>query len=125
MKTYCSACGFKIEYQSNQKPNFCPKCGFSFKEGSSAKSQEDEESHAEAEEAPKLGEDFELEFEIMEKPQKSNKLSDLAGSSEGAPRETGQSKKGRGRPKEVKNEDVWRQFKEEAGGSPHKEKNKD
>ena len=27
MKTYCSNCGFKIEYPAGQNPNFCPKCG--------------------------------------------------------------------------------------------------
>jgi predicted nucleic acid-binding Zn-ribbon protein len=26
MKTYCSDCGFKIEFVS-KKPNFCPNCG--------------------------------------------------------------------------------------------------
>ena len=32
MKTYCSDCGFKIEFAS-KKPNFCPNCGV----GSTAK----------------------------------------------------------------------------------------
>jgi len=33
MITYCTDCGKKIEHKALEKPNFCPKCGFSFLKG--------------------------------------------------------------------------------------------
>ena len=33
MTTYCTDCGKKIEHKVLEKPNFCPKCGFSFLNG--------------------------------------------------------------------------------------------
>ena len=33
MTTYCNSCGKRIEHKALEKPNFCPKCGFSFLKG--------------------------------------------------------------------------------------------
>ena len=33
MIIYCKDCGKKIEHKALEKPNFCPKCGFSFLKG--------------------------------------------------------------------------------------------
>ena len=122
MKTYCTDCGCKVEHLAQQKPNFCPKCGYSF---TGASSQQNVQIDEENEETLGLDvdSDFELEFELDEKPKRSNKLSDLMGTSGGAPNDSGQKNKGRGRPKKVDKEKVWEDFKKEAGGSPHKEAN--
>ena len=120
MKTYCSNCGFKIEYPAGQNPNFCPKCGNSLNSKNSINANQVQEEEEEIE-SQELNLDLdELEVEIMERPKQSNKLSDIMGTSSSPPPENGQSKKGRGRPKKVKNEDVWQQFKDEAGGQPHR-----
>ena len=123
MKTYCTNCGFKVEYLAQQKPNFCPSCGNSF---SGAVAQRDEEDESPEEEVSPLAvdSDFELEFDIMERPKTANKLSDLAGTSSGSP-EMSKPKKGRGRPKKVNKEQVWKDFKQEAGGTPRKQKSED
>jgi predicted nucleic acid-binding Zn-ribbon protein len=123
MKTYCTDCGFKVEYPAGQTPNFCPKCGCSFNSANSAKIQQTEQIQEDQEEAElnlDLDDDFELEVEIMERPKASNKLSDIMGTSSGSPQSENQPKRGRGRPKKVKNEDVWKQFQNEAGGQPHR-----
>jgi hypothetical protein len=122
MKTYCSDCGFKIEYPAGQNPNFCPKCGHSFNPQNSTNANEaQEEEEGESQEFNlDLDEDFELDVDIMERPKQSNRLSDLMGTSSGPPPADNQPKKGKGRPKKVKNEDVWQQFKDEAGGQPHR-----
>jgi len=127
MKTYCSDCGHKVEYKTNEKPNFCPKCGFSFNMGVAAKNEQNEEGdeRADAEESPNLSDDFELEFDLLEKPKASNRLSDLAGTSEGDTQVPSAPKKGRGRPKKANNEQVWEEFKQEAGGNPRREKNEE
>lgn len=36
MTTYCNDCGKRIEHKALEKPNFCPKCGFSFLRGGSS-----------------------------------------------------------------------------------------
>tara|TARA_R110002110_G_scaffold4161_4_gene21492 strand:+ start:417 stop:755 length:339 start_codon:yes stop_codon:yes gene_type:complete len=112
-----------VEYLAQQKPNFCPSCGSSF---SGAVAEENEENGDPEEEISSLAvdSDFELEFDIMERPKTSNKLSDLAGTSSGSP-EMPRSKKGRGRPKKVNKEQVWKDFKQEAGGTPRKRKSED
>jgi len=35
MTTYCNDCGKRIEHKALEKPNFCPKCGYSFLKGKS------------------------------------------------------------------------------------------
>jgi len=126
MKTYCTNCGCKVEHLAQQKPNFCPKCGYSFTGvSSSQQNAQINEENEEDEEALGLNvdSDFELEFELDEKPKRSNKLSDLMGTSGGAPNDSEQKKRGRGRPKKINKEKVWEDFKKEAGGNPHKEAN--
>mgnify|MGYP002883196303 CR=1 FL=1 len=128
MKTYCSNCGYKVEYRANEKPNFCPKCGHSFGGKSTAKTVEPLEDEIDTEEDHEsfaISEDFELEVDIEDKPRTANRLSDLAGTSQGGITPPNESKKGRGRPRKVKNEDVWKEFKDEAGGTPHREQNED
>ena len=126
MKTYCSNCGYKIEYRANEKPNFCPKCGYSFGGAATANTVEPLEEEIETEEDHEsfaVSDDFELDVEIMDRPKSANKLSDLAGTSQAGHTASNEAKRGRGRPKKIKNEDVWREFKDEAGGSPHREQN--
>tara|TARA_Y100000004_G_scaffold168977_1_gene202865 strand:- start:240 stop:617 length:378 start_codon:yes stop_codon:yes gene_type:complete len=123
MKTYCSNCGFKIEHQAFQKPNFCPKCGFSL---GSAKGQveqrQPEYEDIEEEQETSFSSDMSgLDVDIMENPSKGHKLSDLAGTSNGPAKPQPKPKRGRGRPKKVKNKDVWQEFKDEAGGNPIRE----
>ena len=126
MKTYCSNCGYKVEYRANEKPNFCPKCGYSFGGAATANTAEPLEEEIETEEDHEsfaVSDDFELDVEIMDRPKSANKLSDLAGTSQAGYTSSNETKRGRGRQKKVKNEDVWREFKDEAGGSPHREQN--
>ena len=128
MKTYCSDCGYKVEYKTGGKPNFCPKCGFSFNKEANAKREQNSENQAETEESEEsinLSDDFELEFDIMDPPKNKNKLSDLAGTSEGGVINVQQNapKKGRGRPRKTNKKEVWEEFKKEAGGNPHREGN--
>jgi len=128
MKTYCTNCGFKIEYSVKQKPNFCPSCGCSFNGASPSKTQASQKIE-EIDDEPAfsgIDEDFELEVEIMPNSSASNKLSDLMGTSsvqENLKLPDGPKK--RGRPKKLNKEQVWEDFKREAGGSPHKEQEND
>ena len=126
MKTYCTNCGFKIEYPANQKPNFCPSCGHSFNGASPPRSQASQEVE-EADDEPTfhgVSEGFELDVEIMEKRSGSNKLSDIMGTSSGAESANLPNKtKKRGRPKKIDKEKIWEDFRNEAGGAPHKEAN--
>jgi len=124
-KIYCPDCGKPNDYTSS-KPNFCMNCGYSFnsnaKQAKSAVSEispEDDEEISEINIDP----DFELDVEIYTKDLKGRKIEDLVGTSDASMPTEPQQKRGRGRPKKVKNEDVWKEFKGEAGGSPRKQEN--
>jgi len=128
MKTYCTNCGFKIEHQASQKPNFCPKCGTPLGNQSDANLQQDtqeEQPEENPERSLDLNEGFELDVEIMERPQQRNKLSDLMGTSNQRSPSSEKQKKRRGRPKKINKEEVWKDFKDEAGGNPHRQENQE
>lgn len=128
MKTYCTNCGFKIEYSVKQKPNFCPSCGYSFNGEPPSETQANQEVEEVDDEPAFSGVDegFELEVEIMPNSSASNKLSDLMGTSSGQENlKLPEGPKKRGRPKKIDKEQVWEDFRQEAGGSPRKEQEND
>ena len=126
MITYCSACGKKIEHKVLEKPNFCPKCGFSFLKGGATPPPDKpiienvetaniEESLEVAENLTEL--DFDIEFDMTVRGLSMGSIVDNSGQTAPSERLGKKNKKVSKKQRITNQKKFLEDFKREAGSS--------
>jgi DNA-directed RNA polymerase subunit RPC12/RpoP len=123
MITYCSACGKKIEHKALEKPNFCPKCGFSFLKGGQTpppakpdiETTEPEESLGVEINLTEL--DFDVEYDMSTKGQSMGSIIDQSGNTAPQNRKNPRGKKLSKKQRTANSKNFLDGFKKESGTS--------